>query len=78
VPFSRESLSIITFGNFPLVVDFIGKACRPDCDRGRANNEPKQQGSPSEFSVGDNPDSKGEYACRDQICGELFHASSDQ
>jgi hypothetical protein len=63
-----------TFGNFPLVVDLIGEACRPDCDRDHANNEPKHQRSPPEFGGGDNPDSKGEYANGDQICGELLHA----
>jgi hypothetical protein len=62
------------FGNFPLVVDLIGEACRPDRDRRHANNEPKHQRYPPEFGGGDNPDSKGEYANRDQIRGELFHA----
>jgi hypothetical protein len=65
------------FSSFPRAVDFIDEACRSDRDRGHANNEPKHQRTPPEFGVGDNPDSKGEYACRDQICSELFHVSSD-
>jgi len=60
-----DSVLIIAFGDFPLVVDFIGEACRPDCDRGHADNGPKHQRSPSEFGGGDHPDSKGEHASRD-------------
>jgi hypothetical protein len=58
----------------PVVADFIGQACHPDSDRGHSNNEPKHQRSPPKFGGDDNPDPKGDYAGRDQICGEPFHA----
>jgi hypothetical protein len=73
-----DSVWMNAFGGFSLVVDLIEEACRPDRNRGRANTEPKYQSSPPEFGVGDNPNSKGEFASRDQICGELFHAFGDQ
>jgi hypothetical protein len=58
----------------PVVVDFIDEACHPDSDRSHARNEPKHQRSPPKFGGGDNPDTKGYYAGRDQICGEPSHA----
>jgi hypothetical protein len=57
----------------PIVVDFIDKACRPHSDRSHAPNEPNRQRS-SEFGGGDDPDTERDYAGRDQICGEPFHA----
>lgn len=59
--------------DLPVVVDFIDEACHPDSNRGHANNAPKHQRSPPKFGGGDNPDTKGDYAGRDQICGESFH-----
>jgi hypothetical protein len=62
----------------PVVLDFVGEACYSDSDRGHGNKKPEHDGSPPEFGVRDNPDAEGDYADRDQICGETFHARSSR
>jgi hypothetical protein len=57
----------------PVVVDFVGKACHPDSDRGHTNNVPSQHRPPQEFRAGNNPTAKADYAGRDQICDQSFH-----